>query len=79
MNTTHHIQRRTGLALLFAIMIAFVGLAASTAAAAPGPRTKPFRVTQQAEFETVGTCDFGAPLQRITGVGHSTHLGRFES
>lgn len=72
-------HRRPALALLVSVLVVLVGLGASAALAESGLRTRPFRVTQEADFVTVGTCAFGAPLQVIAGTGHATHLGRFES
>jgi hypothetical protein len=79
MKTMRHIQPRSALAMLLAIVIAFVGLGTSTAIAKQGLQTRPLHVTQTADFVTVDTCEFGAPLQVITGTGQATHLGRFES
>jgi hypothetical protein len=74
-----NLDRRSAPALLVAILIAVVGLGASTALAKPGPQPRPFHVTQVAEFVNDGTCAYGAPLQEITGTGQASHLGRFDS
>lgn len=74
------VHQRSVFAVLVAFMVAFLGLGASAAVAAPDLQTVPFRVTQVAHFETIGFCDGGAGYyQEIWGTGQASRLGRFES
>ena len=79
MKSLHDVERHPVLVLLVASVIAFVGFGASTALAESGLQTRPFRVTESADFVTVSTCDFGAPIYEINGTGEASHLGTFRS
>ena len=79
MKSLHDVERHPVLAVLVASVIALIGFGASTALAEPHPQTRPYHVTESADFVTVGTCDFGAPIYEITGAGTASHLGTFHS
>jgi hypothetical protein len=76
MKNLHQLRRLCAVAAL--VTMAFGGVGAGTANAGDGLQTRPFHATLESDFATIGVCEYGAPLQVLSGTGQATHLGRFE-
>ena len=64
------------LSTLVVVVMALGLMAASAGVASAGDGTpRPFRFSEQADFEIEGTCESGAARTVITGSGRGTHLG----